>query len=151
MGSKQNRTISGAPASAPVVPPGQTYGEGERQMESQRRTPLPAGPPAVPGANGSAPAINANSTPAAPAEQPLARRMARALMAAQSMRSGPGLYAPTQRPSEPITTGLAMGAGAGPEALRTGDRVARTLRLMASVSGDPRFAELADIAARQGR
>jgi hypothetical protein len=27
------------------------------------------------------------------------------------------LFAPTQRPSEPITAGIAMGAGAGPEAL----------------------------------
>jgi hypothetical protein len=28
-----------------------------------------------------------------------------------------GLYAPTERPDEPITTGIARGAGAGPEAL----------------------------------
>jgi hypothetical protein len=27
------------------------------------------------------------------------------------------LYAPTQRPDEPVTTGIAMGPGAGPEAL----------------------------------
>lgn len=27
------------------------------------------------------------------------------------------LFAPTQRPNEPITTGIAMGAGAGPEVL----------------------------------
>jgi hypothetical protein len=27
------------------------------------------------------------------------------------------LYAPTQNPNEPVTTGIAMGAGAGPEAL----------------------------------
>jgi hypothetical protein len=30
------------------------------------------------------------------------------------------LYAPTQRPDEPITTGVAMGPGAGPEALSMG-------------------------------
>lgn len=30
-----------------------------------------------------------------------------------------GLDAPTQRPSEPLTHGLAVGAGAGPEALNT--------------------------------
>ena len=29
------------------------------------------------------------------------------------------LYAPSQRPEEPITTGIAMGPGAGPEALGT--------------------------------
>ena len=30
------------------------------------------------------------------------------------------LYAPSQRPQEPITTGIALGAGAGPEALSMG-------------------------------
>jgi len=30
------------------------------------------------------------------------------------------LYAPTSRPQEPITTGIAMGPGAGPEALSMG-------------------------------
>jgi len=30
------------------------------------------------------------------------------------------LYAPTDRPQEPITTGIAMGPGAGPEALSMG-------------------------------
>ena len=33
----------------------------------------------------------------------------------------PGLSDPTQRPSEPITDGLAMGAGRGPEALTNFD------------------------------
>jgi hypothetical protein len=73
------------------------------------------------------------------------------MQAVQAMNPGQGLYAPTQRPSEPITTGMSIGAGAGPEALRTGDRVARTLRLLADVSGDARFSELADVAARQGQ
>jgi hypothetical protein len=31
--------------------------------------------------------------------------------------AGMDLYAPTQNPSEPVTTGIAMGAGAGPETL----------------------------------
>jgi hypothetical protein len=33
------------------------------------------------------------------------------------MNQGVGLYDPTQRPDEPITTGVDMGAGAGSEAL----------------------------------
>jgi hypothetical protein len=39
--------------------------------------------------------------------------------AAQAMPQGEltPLFAPTQRPGEPITTGIAMGAGAGPEVL----------------------------------
>src|SRR5262245_16634982 len=120
IGSKGKSLPSGAPASAPVVPPGQTYGEGERQLESQRRMPVPAGPPPAPGGSAT-PSGPGGSAPPAPAEQPLQQRMARALMAAQGMRGSQSLYSPSQRPSEPITTGMAMGAGAGPEALRTGD------------------------------
>lgn len=36
---------------------------------------------------------------------------------AASQNQGTDLYAPTQAPNEPITTGIALGAGAGPEAL----------------------------------
>lgn len=73
------------------------------------------------------------------------------LAAAQKMRPPSSLYAPSERPSEPLTAGLPIGAGPGPEVIRTGDRVARTFRLMADVTGNPRFEELADLAARQGR
>ena len=73
------------------------------------------------------------------------------LRAAARMRPQTSLYAPTQRPSEPITAGMPLGAGPGPEAIRTGDRVARTFRLIADVTGDPRFEELADLAIRRGR
>lgn len=37
--------------------------------------------------------------------------------AAQAQAPVTPLYAPTQRPEEPITTGIPMGAGAGPEVL----------------------------------
>ena len=73
------------------------------------------------------------------------------MQAASGMRPPTSLYAPTQRPTEPITAGLPIGAGPGPEVIRTGDRVARTFRLMADVTGDPRFEQLADLAARRGR
>lgn len=36
---------------------------------------------------------------------------------AASKASGVGLFDPTQNPGEPVTTGIALGAGAGPEAL----------------------------------
>jgi len=54
---------------------------------------------------------------------PLARtpdaRGARASDVRAAAAQGPvtPLYAPSQRPEEPITTGIAMGAGAGPEVL----------------------------------
>ena len=38
-------------------------------------------------------------------------------MAPSQIERATPLYAPTQRPEEPITTGIAMGPGAGPEVL----------------------------------
>lgn len=78
-------------------------------------------------------------------------RMASALQAAQRMRPPTSLYAPTQRPGEPITAGMSLGPGPGPEVTRTGDRVARTYRLIADITGDPKFSQLADLAAARGR
>jgi hypothetical protein len=66
------------------------------------------------------------------------------------MRPATPLMAPTQRPLEPLTVGMASGPGGGPELLRTGDRVARTFRLLADLSGDARFVELAESAAARG-
>lgn len=77
--------------------------------------------------------------------------MQAALQAAQGMRPPTSLYAPTQRPSEPLTAGLPIGAGPGPEVIRTGDRVARTLRMIADITGDPKFEGLADLASRRQR
>jgi hypothetical protein len=60
---------------------------------------------------------------AAKAGAPLAKtadvRGATATDVRQAATRGAGmdLYAPTQNPNEPVTTGIAMGAGAGPEAL----------------------------------
>lgn len=78
-------------------------------------------------------------------------RMAAAMQAAQRMRPPTSLYAPTQRPGEPITAGMPIGPGPGPEVTRTGNRVARTYRLIADITGDPKFQELADLAAVKGR
>lgn len=60
---------------------------------------------------------------AAKAGAPLAKtadvRGATATDVRQAATRGAGmdLYAPTQNPNEPVTAGIAMGAGAGPEAL----------------------------------
>jgi hypothetical protein len=47
----------------------------------------------------------------------------------RSPEDSPMLSAPTQRPGEPLTTGMATGAGAGPEALGVDPRVAETQAL----------------------
>jgi hypothetical protein len=150
-----SKTLTGAPAQRPVAPRGQPYGEGERALESQRRTPVPSGPPPVPGMTASAPGGGTGgSGSAAGGPDPALlqqMRMQAALQAAGKMKPPRSLYADTQRPSEPITAGMAMGPGPGPEVIRTGDRVARTFRMLADVTGDPRFQELADLASRRGR
>jgi hypothetical protein len=154
---RSGTTQTGAPAAAPTALRGQPYGEGERALESQRRTPVPSGPPPAPGmtAPSGAPggqAGGSGSSTGGPDPRLLQQmRMQAAMQAAGRMKPPTSLYAETQRPSEPITAGMALGPGAGPEVVRTGDRVARTFRMIADVTGDPRFQELADLAARRGR
>lgn len=79
---------------APRAAPGQSYGAAAEQLRGQEAVPMGAPPTAVPPVGGGAPA---GEVPMPPPPTPLA--------------------APTGRPDEPITAGLAMGAGAGPEAL----------------------------------
>ena len=154
MGSKWTQT--GAPAAAPTAPRGGFYGAGEAVLESQRRAPVPSGPPPVPGSM-TAPAPGGRMSGSGPSgsgpDSALLRqmRMQAAMQAAGRMKPSTSLYAATQRPSEPITTGMAMGPGAGPEVIRTGDRVARTFRMIADITGDPRFEELAELSSRRGR
>lgn len=122
------------PAAAPT---GMGYGEHQASIESQRQVPL-AAVPTGPGAVGGAPVDRQAQIQAA-------------VQAARRMRPPQALTGPSQRPAEPITAGLPMGPGPGPEVLRTGDRTVRTLRLLADVTGDPAFADLAERAALRGR
>jgi hypothetical protein len=46
---------------------------------------------------------------------------------------------------------MATGPGPGPEVLRNGDRVARTFRLLAEVTGDAAFSDLYEQALMRGR
>lgn len=95
------------------VPTGLNYGQGEQLAQAQREMPLPGPgtrPQPVAGPGAVAPSAPGPATPADP--------MAAALAAAARMAppSG-GLGAPSARPGEPVTAGLSIGRGAGPEAL----------------------------------
>lgn len=72
---------------------------------------------------------------------------------AAAQRSAPTdpLFGDSKRPGEPLTAGMRIGAGPGPEVLRTGSRAARTFRQLAQVTGNARFAELAELAAQRAR
>ena len=76
-----------------TAPTGLPYGDRAKLVAAQRQIPMgtPAPPAAAPGA-----------TP--PPQGPVPGSL-------------PGLSAPTQRPDEPVTHGLPMGPGAGPEVL----------------------------------
>jgi hypothetical protein len=65
---------------------------------------------------------------------------------AQQLRGGGGLLqAPTARPSEPVTAGLRIGPGGGPEMLSRpyGSPLADMMMQLSRATGDPYFAELA--------
>lgn len=91
------------------VPTGLPYGQGEQMADAQKALPLP-GPGTRPQPQ-RAPA-GPSPVPAAPVDP-----IAAAITAAQSMPPPPGgLLAPSTR-NEPVTAGLNIGPGAGPEAL----------------------------------
>ena len=99
---RARKTLTGAPAAGAVAPAGVPYGEGERRLESQRRTPVPSGPPPVPGG---APGGGGAAQAAPPSDYQAALETLKGMPPPESM-----LDMPTSRPNEPITT------GAGPHA-----------------------------------
>jgi hypothetical protein len=92
----------------------QTYGQSSQEMDSLRRVPMgasPGSPGVAPpgGGPGAAPLPGPGGggpSSTAPAPPPMA----------EPGSAGP-FNRPTERPHEPVTTGLAIGAGAGPESL----------------------------------
>lgn len=164
---RTRRTNRGAPGQ-PVAPvPGQTYGMGVEQQRLAEAMPAPAiqpaGPPAgVPGMQGGVDTGVAAGQVAAPtgsavvpaghnggeagAVDATARYQA-TLAAAQQMAGRAGiLTSPTRRPQEPVTAGLPVGPGPGPEVLgvQRGNPTGIMLRQLAAATGDVYLRELAD-------
>lgn len=103
--SYSNRTDLQANKLPVTVVPGQQYGQGVAQRDAQRVVPMGA-PPSPGVASAPSPALGTAGGPSGPPQAP-----------------GPlpgqviPLDAPTQRPNEPITAGMPLGTGPGPEAL----------------------------------
>lgn len=106
------------------VPKNQPYGEAKKLADAQRAVPL------------------------ADNVIPINMREAQAARDAEAYDPFAGvtpLSEPTRYPSEPVTTGVAVGAGAGPEVLlsRPKGRVADGLMLLAETTNDPEIRALA--------
>lgn len=95
-----NRTDLQAPKVPMSAAPGQQYGARKAQMDAQRATPM--GPVPSPAQLNSTPSGGAGGAAIPPA--PLPGQVT-------------GLDVPSTRPNEPVTAGLPVGAGPGPEAL----------------------------------
>ena len=151
---RKRKTQSGMAAQPIQAVPGTGYGQGIKQEQFARQMPAPnvragaARPPV------SAPMRPQASRPTAPAvqpPQPVAQQMTTSakpdLMAiAQQLRGGGGLLqAPTARPSEPVTAGLRIGPGGGPEMLSRpyGSPLTDMMMQLSRATGDPYFADLA--------
>lgn len=121
----------GQPNGQPVqVATGQEYGAATQQREAQQQVPLHQAP--------------------APVDP-----MAAAAQAAAPVPFEMGLLrAPTEAPDEPLTAGLTAGPGAGPESLvmqhAAAGRTSSTLEQIATATGDPFFAALAQRARARG-
>lgn len=125
-----------ADTQAPQAPNSQAYGQRGDQIAAQKAMPLPQQAPA----QGQAPPPG--GTPAQAAAQPVD-------IMALAKEYDPGitpLTAPSNRPGEPVTAGLSLGAGPGPEIFSQPARATRaadTLTALAQSTGDNRFMEMA--------
>lgn len=132
----------------PQAAPGQAYGESQDQIQAQNVIPLPNV------ANASPATPTAGAPPQAPGVAG-GNDLSAVLAAASGMVPPQGsLFGGTNRPGEPITAGMPMGPGPGPEAMgpqrahmRT---VAETYRMLADITGSPLYRQLAQEAAAQG-
>lgn len=103
--------------SQPATPVGDVYGEGVASREAQKVIPLPNNRNVD--ANTTSQSAPSPGAAVAPPQGP--PDLGAVLQAAQSAPApSGGLFAPTGRPAEPVTAGLPIGAGAGPEAVNAG-------------------------------
>jgi hypothetical protein len=120
--SYPNRSDLAGAKPAPIsTVPGQTYGKAAEQQAAQRAIPM-AGAPVV--------------TPSSPAPQPQQQP--------QQPHTVPGALdwlRPTERPNEPVTAGLPVGPGPGPESVQgvgaAGFQHASTADLLGALSRVP--------------
>lgn len=120
----------------PQAQASQSYGQKNEQLQAQRQMPLPQQPDIAPPAPQGAPQQDRPSIDDAIMQMATEYDPGITPLAAQSIR-----------PDEPVTHGLAQGAGAGPEIFSEPSRALRTadgLQMLAQYTGSDRFAQMAD-------
>lgn len=132
---RTRKTIAGDKAQPIQAPPGRPYGQGKQLEEAQRAVPAP-----------DATADDVRSRPPSPSA---------ALQIAQAHEMPPPapLTGPSQRASEPVTTGMRLGPGAGPEIMMNQQVAARRTQVLNDLAADsrsPRLRRLAERARRSG-
>lgn len=123
-GPRQNRgdlppvTAPGGPAQAPTSYTGGEYGSRKANLDAQAAAPMAdrSTEAMLAGAAGGAGGAGAAAGPAGPPPDSLSAFLAAAQQVAPPDEGGL-LAAPTARPDEPLSSGLSVGAGPGPEAL----------------------------------
>jgi hypothetical protein len=138
---RAKKTMSGETAQPVRAITGQTYGQGVQQEALQRMMPAPSAPTV------SAPRVEAPSPNRAPRPEQQQTETPRrpTLEEALSSISGRGglLSEPDANPDVPVTSGLPVGPGRGPEMMASGNPLGNTLRRLARETGDNIFIELA--------
>ena len=116
---------------APQAPNSQAYGQRGDQIQAQQAMPLP----------------QTDSLP--PAQAPAAPSPTDPDLMAMAQQFDPGitpLSAPTQRPDEPVTAGLSLGAGPGPDIFSSPARAQRSADMLDAIArstGDEKMMQLA--------
>lgn len=131
----------------------QPYGEAGQQQAAQQAIPM-ASPPAPGQGLAPPPSAAPPQAPQGPGQPaPPQNALTQGVQGPLPGQLTP-LTAPTQRPSEPLTTGIASGAGAGPEVLGNFQRngnLASTLDQLARASGNSDLQVLAQRAMQLGQ
>lgn len=122
---------------APQAQASQSYGQKTEQLQAQAQMPIPQAQTDVP------------RPPAGVAAQQQRPDINDAILS-MAKEYDPGitpLGAPSQRGGEPVTAGLSLGAGPGPEIFSQPTRALRAadgLEMLSQYSGDDAFRQLAD-------
>ena len=135
---RKRRTQSGADAQNIKSVPGQRYGEGVEQQQLQQAMPAPDLAQPVTAPSSGPPTFNNASPQTGP--MPLDPVAIKQFLDTTK----PNLLSGSQRPTEPVTSGLPFGPGGGPEMIaRPTAPIKRYFEQLSADTGNPKWKMLA--------